>query len=242
MPLGVKGGSWNLQFSANFASGGLDRSQWSTCYPWFHPCNQGTNFGNEELEWYLPAQDKVKNGTLAMEAKERPVRGRSSAGTPETYPWRSGILTTFKSFHFKYGFVQVLAKVPNGDGFWPALWLLPTSLQHPPEIDIVEVHGNDTSLALFTNIPTDGQNQQLRYPTADLSAGFHTYGLDWEPGSITWYLDGKPVFHVTAGVSNVPMYFLMNLAVDGKAGLSPSASTPKSGAFVVKSVEIWQHP
>ena len=106
---------------------------------------------------------------------------------------------------------------------------------------MLEVYGNDTSTAVFTNIPNVGTKQQEHLRTVDLSAAFHTYGLDWEPGSITWYLDGKAVFHVTSGVSDQSMYLLANLAISGKVGEAPDASTPTSGSFEIRSVTIWRH-
>jgi beta-glucanase (GH16 family) len=155
------------------------------------------------------------------------------------------MVTTYNSFDFTYGFVQVVAKVPKGDGFWPALWLLPTNKSWPPEIDIMEVWGNNTSQVAMTNIVSDnnGTKTQARtlVNTSDLSAGFHTYSVDWEPGKITWYLDGNPVAVTTAGVSSQQMYFIANLAVDGLTGKSADASTPSTGSFDIKSVNIWQH-
>jgi beta-glucanase (GH16 family) len=76
----------------------------------------------------------------------------------------------------------------------------------------------------------------------DLSAGYHTYAVDWEPGSITWYLDGQAEYTVTSGVSSEPMYFIADLDVDGRTGkANPDASTPSSASFDIESVQIWQH-
>ncbi len=234
-------GNWKLQFQDNFSSTSLDTSKWAPCYPWFTPCNHGTNFGNTELEWYLPSNVTVSGGELRLVAHETPTVGYSKTHDTEIYPWSSGIVTTHNSFHFKYGFVQIVARVPAGDGFWPALWLLPWNTLSPPEIDIMEVWGHDTSQVAFTNIASFGNHQQVHLNTSNLANSFHTYGLDWEPNSITWYLDGKAVDHVTSGVSNYPMYLLMNLAIDGETNLTPNASTPKTGSFDIKSVNIWQH-
>jgi beta-glucanase (GH16 family) len=149
------------------------------------------------------------------------------------------------SFNFTYGFVQVVARVPKGAGSWPALWLLPSNKSWPPEIDIMEVWGNDTSQLAVTNIVSDvGGNKVQAHTlvnTSDLSAGYHTYAVDWEPGKVTWHLDSQQVAMTTSGVSSQQMYFLANLAVDGQLGKGPNASTPSTGTFNIKSVDIWQH-
>ena len=69
--------------------------------------------------------------------------------------------------------------------------------------------------------------------SSDLTSGWHTYGLLWEPGSLTWYLDGQVVYTFTGSeVPSQPMYFLANLAIDGPA--APSSS------FDIQSVQIYQ--
>jgi beta-glucanase (GH16 family) len=249
-PLGVPG-QWSLKFSDSLSGSSLDESKWATCYPWFTPCDQGTNFGNTELEWYLPSQVSVTPEGLALTAEQTPTEGYLAGasgaghGAAAVYPWRSGMVTTYNSFNFTYGFVQVVARVPKGAGFWPTLWLLPSNKSWPPEIDIMEVWGNDTSQLAVTNIVSDvGGNRVQAHTlvnTSDLSADYHTYAVDWEPGKVTWYLDGQQVAMTTSGVSSQQMYFLANLAVDGQLGKGSNASTPSTGTFNIKSVDIWQH-
>jgi beta-glucanase (GH16 family) len=160
-----------------------------------------------------------------------------------TYPWTSGVVTTQDHVDFTYGYVQVVAQIPKGDGFWPALWLLPQNGEWPPEIDIMENFGNDTSNVYLTNHPVGAPQQELIVNTGtDLSTGYHTFAVDWEPGAITWYVDGQAKYTVTSGVPNMPMYFIANLAIDGTPGrANPDASTPSSASLDIKSVEIWQH-
>ncbi len=152
------------------------------------------------------------------------------------------MVTTNSHVDFTYGYIQAVARIPKGDGYWPGLWLLPASQAWPPEIDIMEAYGNDTTQADFTNHPVGSAQQQLQYDAGeDLSAGYHSYAVDWEPGSITWYLDGQARYTVTSGIPSEPMYFLADLAIDNALGLGPDSSTPSSASFDIKSVEIWQH-
>ncbi len=236
-------GTWNLLFSDDFTGSTLNPASWQTCYPWFpDPATGCSNYGNTELEWYMPGQDQVSGGALHLVAHKAATAGTSSGGGAESYPWTSGMATTFGHTDFTYGYVQVVAQIPKGDGFWPALWLLPTSEAWPPEIDIMEAYGNDTSTVDFTNHPVGAPQQQLDVNTVDLSAGYHTYAVDWEPGSITWYLDGVKLYSVTSGVPDTPMYFLADLALDGIPGdTNPDATTPAAASFNIRSVQIWQH-
>ena len=237
------GSTWHVLFADDFAGSSLSSSGWSTCYPWFtDPAAGCTNFGNAELEWYLPSQDQVSGGALHLVAQESATSGQDANGQPHTYPWTSGMVTTNSHADFTYGYIQAVARIPKGDGYWPGLWLLPTSQAWPPEIDIMEAYGNDTAQADFTNHPVGSAQQQLQYDAGeDLSAGYHSYAVDWEPGSITWYLDGQARYTVTSGIPGEPMYFLADLAVDNALGLGPDGSTPSSASFDIKSVEIWQH-
>jgi len=237
------GGSWKLILSDGFTAPTLDSNLWNTCYPWFPDPSSGcTNFGNAELEWYLPSQVVVANGMLQLEAQRLPTLGTNVNGLTETYPWTSGMVTSFGHAAFTYGYVQVVARVPKGDGLWPALWLLPQSLAWPPEIDIMEVYGSSTTQVDFTNHTTATAQQTVTDHTGeDLAAGYHTYAIDWEPGSIIWYLDGQQTFAVSSGVPDQPMYLLANLALDGQPNdVHPDASTPSSASFDIKSVNIWQ--
>jgi beta-glucanase (GH16 family) len=232
----------HLVFSDDFAGTSLDTTKWDTCYPWADTGSGCTNFGNNELEWYLPSQDQVSGGALHLVASQTPTEGTTRAGAPQSYPWRSGIVTTFNSLEFTYGYLQVTARIPAGDGFWPTLWLLPQSEGWPPEIDFEESHDGDTHSTSETFHPATGPQDQLVYTSpSDLSAGWHTYAVDWEPGAITWYVDGNAVYtHTGSDVPSQPMYFLANLAVSGGED-PPTASTPPSASFDIQSVQIYQH-
>jgi beta-glucanase (GH16 family) len=228
-----------LAFSSSFSGSSLDTSQWDTCYPWL-PQTGCSNTGNDELEWYLPSQDQVSNGVLHLVASETPTAGADASGAPETYPWRSGMVTTYSSFDFTYGYIQVTAQVPSGTGLWPALWLLPQSEAWPPEIDFAEGWESNTFLNRCTFHSTNGTNDTNTYQSpSDLSVGWHTYALNWKPGSLTCYVDGVATYTYTGSdVPDQPMYFLADLAVDGSG--PPNASTPTTDSFNIQSVEIYQ--
>jgi beta-glucanase (GH16 family) len=230
----------HLVFSDHFTGTSLNTAKWSTCYPWQDTGSGCTNFGNSELEWYLPSQNQVSGGALHLVASKTPTTGTNRSNAPQSYAWRSGMVTTHRSFDFTYGYVQVTARIPQGAGFWPALWLLPQNESWPPEIDIMENLGGNTSSVSCTIHPTGGgQHQRIYQSPVSLSSGWHTYAVNWEPGSITWYVDGHQVFRYTGTVPSQAMYFLADLAVSG-SGEIPNASTPASASFDIASVQIFQ--
>jgi beta-glucanase (GH16 family) len=227
----------SLAFDGTFTGTTLDGSTWGTCYPWFVGTSGCTNFGNTTQDvWYLPSGDEVSGGALHLVATARPTAGFTKSDSSKTYPYSSGMVTTRKSFDFKYGYVQVVAKLPGGTGTWPALWLLPTTRRWPPEIDIMENWGSEHRIQT-TFIWSGGGTVEQAFKTlvssSSLSSRYHTYGLLWEPGSLTWYLDGKVVDTYTGrNVPRQPMYFLANLAIDG-----PAAS---GSSFSIRSVKIYK--
>lgn len=228
----------SLAFSATFSRRRLDKRVWQTCYPWFSHDGGCTNFGNpDEREWYLPSQVQVTNRALHLVSMDSPTIGWSSSNTPEIYQYASGMVTTFASFHFKYGYIQIVAKIPGMAGTWPALWLLPRSRAWPPEIDIMENWGSPHSVtdSVWWGSPAVPAHQSFSVTsTTDLASGWHVYGLLWEPGSLTWYLDGKPVANFRGSdVPSQPMYFLANLAIYGSAS--------RASSFDIQSVKVWDH-
>jgi beta-glucanase (GH16 family) len=230
----------HLVFSDDFAGPTLDTDRWDTCYPWADKATGCTNYGNPELEWNLPSQVQLSNHTLHLVTDRAPTPGRTRRGSLHTYDFRSGMITTYRSLAFKYGYVSVEARPPVGDGLWSALWLLPTSLKWPPEIDIAAIFGNDTRTVHVTYHPVRGA-QHIRNPKLeDQSTGLHTYAVDWEPRSITWSIDGKQVYRYRGPTPHQRMYFLAGLAVAYLDGAKAAGGPPPSASLDIAKVEIYQ--
>jgi beta-glucanase (GH16 family) len=231
---------WKLAFSDNFSGSSLNASVWGTCYPWFNAQKGCSNLGNDELEWFMPSQVQVSGNALHLVASETPSVGVSSSGSPKTYPWTSGMVTSYNGFDFTYGYVQVVARAPAGDGLWSALWLLPQNKSWPPEIDIMEIWGNyPNMLETADHVSLPGPPASLYYAPTNLVGSFHTYAVDWEPGTMTWYLDGRQVYQLTGESPNTAMYIIADLAVDGTRGTD--SSTPTTTSLDIQSVQVWQH-
>ncbi len=153
----------------------------------------------------------VSGGVLDIKA-----RATTKAEQPDLwfYKYASGLLTTAYSFSQTYGYFEVSAKMPSGQGVWPAFWLLPTSFSSPPELDVVEQIGGDT--AYFTSHSNVNGVVGSTSFVPNISSQFHTYGVLWSTTGLTWYVDGGAVATApTPADMNKPMYLLLNLAVGG---------------------------
>lgn len=206
---------------------------WDTGYPWT-AANGGTNAGNGEEQWYINANyaPTAGLGTYAAQSGVLSITAApaSAAIRPfiDGYDYTSGMITTFHSFSQTYGYFEMRAKLPAGQGLWPAFWLLPTDQTWPPEIDIMEVVGSRPD-QLVTSVHWDSGGHRMSSDTSVVSGmttGFHTYGVDWQKDAITWYFDGQMVFRTATPVGmDKPMYMLANLAVGGEWPGSPGPST-----------------
>jgi beta-glucanase (GH16 family) len=238
-PAGLTAGMRQI-FGADFGGQPLDSGTWSTCYPWADNGSGCTNFGNPEVQWYLPSQVQVDGNALHLVAARAPTVGKTQDGGSKTYPWRSGMVTTYRSLVFTYGLVEVDARIPRGDGLWTTLWLLPQDQSFPPEIDVAEVYGVTPDQLSVVYHPAPSGRAFKTVDTDDLSSGFHRYAVDWQPDSITWYLDGKEVYEYRGRTPSQPMYFLANLAVANLFGAGPTASTPSPASLDIRSVAVYQ--
>ena len=206
---------------------------WSTAYWWAQP-NGATLPSNGELEWYINANYAptasvkpwtVNHGILDITAAPAPAAIQPLINN---YQYTSGMLTTHDSFVQTYGIYEISAKMPAGQGLWADFWLLPENGSWPPELDVMEINGgNPTVLDTAVHTASTGQNVTISNgtPIPDASAEFHTYAVDWEPNTITWYFDGNEVYQTaTPADMHQPMYMLVDLAVGGPYG-NPTSST-----------------
>jgi beta-glucanase (GH16 family) len=189
----------------------------------------------------------LSNGVLAIKAIPSTPQILAAVG-----PWAkytSGLITTQFSFSQTYGYFEMRAKLPSGAGLWPAFWLLPVDESWPPEIDAMEAFGATSSAGVggptmihyaSHAVTTSGSCGAWHDLGVDLSKDFHTYGVDVEPGSITYYFDRKPYATCQPNPDdNKPFYMLVNLAVGGWAG-SPTSATVFPSYLYVDYVRAYQ--
>ena len=228
----------------DFDGDSLDQTHWNTCHWWND--DGCTITSNDELEWYRPEGVRVGDGALRLVAE----RGDQRASDGQTYPFRSGMVTTGPTEQdgdakvaFTYGTVEARLRVPAGKGLWSAMWLLPASTESRPEIDVMEILGNDPTEAILHFHP---QNRKAKSPSktvtprgVDFSKGWHDFRIDWSPQRLDYLIDGKRVWRLTGEqVPDEPMYLIFNLAVGGVYPGDPTASTKFPSTFAIDRVKI----
>lgn len=167
----------------------------------------------------------ASNGVLNIQAAQTPSTDLSALGG---FQYTSGVMTTQSSFSQTYGYFEIRAEVPSGQGLWPAFWMLPESNTWPPELDVFEQIGsNNTYVSNGVGSKLTGSvSHHGTYVDANTSTGFHTYGMSWTASTISFYFDGQETYQVaTPADVDTPMYMIMNLAVGGSWPGSPDATT-----------------
>jgi beta-glucanase (GH16 family) len=202
---------------------------WEAKY-WWAPDKGASLHTNGEQQWYVNPEYgptasanpfSVSDGVLTITAERTPEALR---GEVEGYEYTSGMLTTHGSFEQTYGYFEIRADMPDEHGVWPAFWLLPTDGSWPPELDVVEMRGqNPNSLIMSAHSNETGeQTSVINNVSVASTEGFHTYGVLWDEDNITWFFDDVAVAQTeTPSDMHDPMYMIVNLAVGGMAGNPP---------------------
>lgn len=241
---------WNMVWNDEFAGDKLNTSKWNYNTGYYidgDPDKWG--WGNNELEYYTDSEKNtfVKDGSLNLATYYEPTTF-PEIDPNRVAPYSSGKITTKDNFTFKYGRIDFRAKLPAGNGLWPALWLLPNEDKYGTwassgEIDVMEARGripNASSGAIHYGgtWPTNTYlGSDYVFPEGEsINSDYHVYSLVWEEDNIKWYVDGKCFFKATndqwysAGNPNNPnapfdqeFYIIMNLAVGGwfDGGVTP---------------------
>ena len=228
----------------NFDGHTLNSAAWNTCYPW--GC---TIASNDEQQWYQRSQVTVADGELRLTAEARPTR----ASDGSWFPYRSGMISSGPAepgggptLAFTYGTVEARLRIPAGKGLWSALWLLPAFGDSRPEVDIVEILGDDTRVSYHTLQRENRRSKPFQGVRrgADLADGWHVYRLVWLPQTLLWYVDGALVHSVHDDeVPDEPMYVIADLAVGGSWPGSPNRRTrfPASMTIDYLRIELKEH-
>jgi hypothetical protein len=241
-PLPPIAGDWVPIFEDAFDGGSLNATLWDTCE--FTVLGKGCQGGGGEIQLRFPDDIAVGGGTLTLKAQKRThidSRGQTSDYT-------AGLITTRNRFAFTYGYFEARAKVATGVGMWNAFFALPVERRYPsPEIDAFEILGNDSTLAYHTqhyeaSPGVDGTRQSTTSDSSDFATGWHTFGVDWQPDKIIWYVDGIERFRVTENVPAEPFTLIASLAIgaDWNGNQQPNASTVFPNALEVDYIRVWQ--
>ena len=228
---------------------------WLGYYPYGSPTSLGdhTLTGNNEKEIYVyPAY--AGSGTTPLNLNPFSyVNGALNITATQTtaaqqavlykYPYYSGLLQSRNLFSQTYGYFEINAQMPRGYSMWPAFWLLPENNTWPPEIDVLEMFGGGQPITMTTHWKSATTNNAMSYcaiPAGTAESAFHLYGVLWTPTQITYYLDRQPVITLATPPSiNMPMFMLLNLAVQSNVLLTGPTAGPKTATYYVKWVSVY---
>jgi beta-glucanase (GH16 family) len=269
--------NWTLVWSDEFDGKEIDKSKWDfDSGNGFFSDNGKTwigGWGNDELEYYTDERKNVflQGGSLHIRAIKEPREG---------FAYTSARLKTRKRdrsplFNKKYGKFEFRAKLQTGKGIWPALWMLPQNEKYggwaaSGEIDVMEARGQEPKKVLGTlhfgsRWPANthaGTDYVL--PRGGTITDFHVYSLEWEPGEIRWFVDGRRYQTQSFWWSSTktadgkgsspareadlnpwpapfdqPFYLVMNVAVGGRFLGNPDKTTTFPVEMVVDYVRVY---
>jgi beta-glucanase (GH16 family) len=234
-------GEWTLIFSDDFDGTALDTRTWSTCYWWEASPGAGCSHpSNQELQWHLPDEVLVEHGTARLRAQRRSVND---------YDYTAGMISSEGTFGFQYGYIEIRARLPSGQGFWSAFWTMPDTRDvWPPEIDVLEILGDDPHTVHMSYHWPDGDDEYRKedqsltesFRGPDFSADFHTFGVLWDPDVLVWYVDGVERYRATMNIPSHTSYLIANLAVGGVWPDPPDSTTPFPSYYDIDYIKVWQ--
>jgi beta-glucanase (GH16 family) len=233
---------YQVVFSDEFAAPQLDVHKWITTMHFAGV--YGERFHNRSyLNYNLDENVLFNNGVLQLRTDRKTTEGTSPAGV---YQYTGGLVSTEKSFAFKYGYVEIRAKYPGGRGIWPVFWLMPNDPKAwPPEFDIAEYYAGSSVMhnGLCHGDVHDPKWDSTGITDSKAELDFHTYALEWSPGRAVWYQDGviRKVIEA-AYVPDAPMYIILNNGVSSHIGPSgsPNDQTVFPNFFEIDYVRVYQ--
>ncbi|MCK9412993.1 MAG: family 16 glycosylhydrolase [Prolixibacteraceae bacterium] len=237
---------YTLVWSDEFSGSTLDLNTWTQ-----EIGNGSGGWGNNELEYYTNSTKNcfLSNGNLIIEARKEAIGG---------FNYSSTRMKTQNKKTFKFGRIDIRAKLPVGKGIWPALWMLGsniTSVGWPAcgEMDIMELIGTYPGRVSATMHwkPAAGAHAQsgkdYNLMSGDFSQQFHVFSMVWMQDLIKCYVDDNLYLTVTStdvGVANYPFnadqFFIFNVAVGGNWPGPPDATTPFPQRMFVDYVRVFQ--
>jgi hypothetical protein len=219
----------------------IDFKNWSARNCHKVPVMGGGACFDSEVVYYAPSAIKLdgsENGAAVISTTRIAGSLPSDAGTCLTdyCAFISGRFDTHGKVAFQYGFIEARIKMPAGSGNHPAFWMLGDNINqvgwpYSGEMDIAEIHSNEptttTSATHYStmNLPnTCCFNHKYKVDAlgvgADVSAGYHTYGVAWMPNSISYYVDNRLISTTTPAnlgglwAFNSKFFLILNNAVN----------------------------
>lgn len=241
---------WTLVWNDEFDGTAINFEKWT------HEVNaQGG--GNNELQYYTNSSENsfIENGHLVIQARKEAYTG------PEgRRDYTSARLRTYRKGDWKYGRLDIKARLPYGKGIWPAIWMMPSESKYggwaaSGEIDIMELVGHEPNKVYgtlhyggqFPNNASAGKSFTL--PGGGFSDDFHVFTIEWDTTQFRWYVDG--IFYSSISqwhTANAPypapfdqfFYLILNVAVGGNWPGSPDNTTVFPQQLRVDYVRVYK--
>ena len=206
-------------------------------------CPNSCGFGNNERQIYTKINHEIKDGILVIEARK------------EGNKYTSTKITTKGKKEFKYGRIEARAKLPVGQGIWPAFWMLGANIdevQWPKsgEIDILEYVGRDPHMVYTTLHTQDSYGNTIntkRTEFLNIEEGYHVYAIEWDKDKIEFFVDKTLVYTFNPSIKNEdtwpfdkPFYIILNLAVGGNFGGPEVDDAIFPQKFYIDYVRVYQ--
>ena len=217
---------------------------------WTHEIGAG-GWGNEESQYYTDrsANSVISNGNLVITAREESFQGA---------PYTSARIISKDKQEYRWGRVDVRAVLPEGQGIWPAIWMLGHNISevgwpHCGEIDIMELLGHEPSKVHGTaHWGPQGQTfsffkgESFELDSDKFSESYNVFSIDWEPDRITYMVNDEVYFTLSPDLvnGNYPFnqefFFLFNIAVGGEWPGYPDASTQFPQQMLIDYIRVFQ--
>ncbi len=229
---------WDLVWHDEFEGTSIDLDKWG------HEVNDNGG-GNNELQYYTARSENsfVQDGKLVIRALKEDYLTRQ---------YTSARMRTANKGDWTYGRFEIMAKLPYGQGLWPAIWMLPTDWEYggwptSGEIDIMECLGHEPWKVYGTLHWGDSPaaHQQTGGSTSltnsSFAGGFHLFSVEWDSAGFRWYVDSTQYFAASHGAPfDKRFHVLLNVAVGGNWPGYPNEFTVFPQEMVVDYVRVYQ--
>ncbi|GEM_PF-1620636 len=226
---------WKVIWADEFNDPTINTTKWSLM-------NEAANV-NSELEYYSNSAKNafIDSGSLVLRAIKENVGGRN---------YSSAKLITRMKGDWLYGRIEVRARLNQGKGMWPAIWMMPTDNAYggwpsSGEMDIMELLGHQPAKVYGTVHWNSGGHQQSgsskTLTTGTFADDYHVFGYEWEAGAQRWYIDDALYFSTTKGQPfDKRFYLILNVAVGGGWPGNPDNTTLFPNDMAVDYVRVYQ--
>lgn len=233
-----------LVWQDEFDGTSLNSSNWS------YEIGTGSNgWGNNELQYYTENNTSIVEGNLVITAKSESLNGRN---------YTSSRITSKEKYDVMYGRIDIRAALPQGQGMWPALWMMGANFNTVGwpacgEIDIMEMvggNGRENTVLGTAHWLDNGSHAEYSgsrtLPFGSFNGTYHVFSIIWDDSSIKWYVDNLQ-YHV---IDTTPaeldefrnnFFLIMNLAVGGTLSGNPDNTTSFPQHMIVDYVRVFQN-